>query len=134
MNMIRKGQMQGVNKGDSLSQARLIAELFEVAISAQQDRRASPKLSLSDFLQHNPANSFMALRNGHNHRLPEVFRDQRFFRNRDGSAALPGRTSWNADKNVRDRCGCRIPRAWRIAVPANYVRAVKNVAPTEPDG
>jgi IS6 family transposase len=32
MNMIRKGQMQGVNKGDSPSQARFIAELFGVAI------------------------------------------------------------------------------------------------------
>jgi transposase-like protein len=31
MNMIRKGQMQGVNKGDSASQAAFIAELFEVA-------------------------------------------------------------------------------------------------------
>ena len=32
MHMIRKGQMQGVNKGDSPSQARFIAELFGVAI------------------------------------------------------------------------------------------------------
>jgi hypothetical protein len=32
INMIRKGQMQGVNKGDSLCQARFIAELFGVAI------------------------------------------------------------------------------------------------------
>lgn len=32
LNMIRKGQMQGVNKGDSLCQARFIAELFGVAI------------------------------------------------------------------------------------------------------
>jgi transposase, IS6 family len=32
MNMIRKGQMQGVEKGDSPSQATFIAELFEVAI------------------------------------------------------------------------------------------------------
>jgi transposase, IS6 family len=32
MNMIRKGQMQGVNKGDSPNQARFIAELFGVAI------------------------------------------------------------------------------------------------------
>jgi transposase, IS6 family len=31
-NMLRKGQMQGVSKGDSLSQARFIAELFGVAI------------------------------------------------------------------------------------------------------
>lgn len=32
MHMIRKGQVQGVNKGDSLSQARFIAELFGVAL------------------------------------------------------------------------------------------------------
>lgn len=32
MNMIRKGQMQGVNRGDSLNQAAFIAELFGVAI------------------------------------------------------------------------------------------------------
>jgi transposase-like protein len=32
MNMIRKGQVQGVNRGGSLSQATFIAELFEVAI------------------------------------------------------------------------------------------------------
>jgi IS6 family transposase len=32
MNKIRKGQMQGVEKGDSPSQATFIAELFEVAI------------------------------------------------------------------------------------------------------
>jgi hypothetical protein len=32
MNMIRKGQMQGVNKGDSPSQVRFTAELFGVAI------------------------------------------------------------------------------------------------------
>ncbi len=34
--MIRKGQMQGVNKGDSLRQARFIAELFGVAIETQE--------------------------------------------------------------------------------------------------
>jgi len=32
MHMIRKGQMQGVKKGDSSSQATFIAELFGVAI------------------------------------------------------------------------------------------------------
>jgi transposase-like protein len=32
MHMIRKGQMQGVNKGEGLSQARFIAELFGVAL------------------------------------------------------------------------------------------------------
>jgi transposase, IS6 family len=32
MNMLRKGQVQGVNRGDSLSQAAFIAELFDVAI------------------------------------------------------------------------------------------------------
>jgi hypothetical protein len=32
MNMIRKGQVQGVNKGETPSQATFIAELFGVAI------------------------------------------------------------------------------------------------------
>src|SRR5258708_5461936 len=32
MNMIRKGQVQGVNRGDSLSQAAFIEKLFGVAI------------------------------------------------------------------------------------------------------
>jgi len=32
MNMIRKGQVQGVNKGDGSCQARFIAELFGVAV------------------------------------------------------------------------------------------------------
>ena len=32
MNMSRKGQVQGVNRGDSLSQAAFIAKLFGVAI------------------------------------------------------------------------------------------------------
>jgi transposase, IS6 family len=32
MNMIRKGQVQGVNKGEVSSQAAFIAELFAVAI------------------------------------------------------------------------------------------------------
>jgi transposase-like protein len=32
INMMRKGQMQGVSKGDSLRQAAFIAELFGVAI------------------------------------------------------------------------------------------------------
>ncbi len=32
MNMLRKGQVQGVNRGDSLSQAAFTAELFDVAI------------------------------------------------------------------------------------------------------
>ncbi len=32
MNMIRKGQMRGVNKGDSLGQAAFIACLFGVAV------------------------------------------------------------------------------------------------------
>lgn len=31
--MIRKGQVQGANRGESLSQAAFIAELFGVAIS-----------------------------------------------------------------------------------------------------
>jgi transposase-like protein len=32
MNMIRKGQVQGVNRGDSLNQRAFVAELFGVAI------------------------------------------------------------------------------------------------------
>ena len=32
INMVRKGQMQGVSKGDSLRQAAFLAELFGVAI------------------------------------------------------------------------------------------------------
>src|SRR5215469_2390472 len=32
MNMLRKGQVQGVSRGDSLSQAAFIAELFGVAV------------------------------------------------------------------------------------------------------
>jgi transposase, IS6 family len=35
MNMIRKGQMRGVNKGDSPGQAAFIACLFGVAASAE---------------------------------------------------------------------------------------------------
>ncbi len=34
--MVRKGQMQGVSKGDRLRQAAFIAELFGVAISTEQ--------------------------------------------------------------------------------------------------
>jgi hypothetical protein len=36
MNMIRKGQVQGVNKGNIPSQAAFIAERFGLLISAQQ--------------------------------------------------------------------------------------------------
>lgn len=36
MNMMRKGQMQGVSKGDSLRQAAVVAELFGIALSIQQ--------------------------------------------------------------------------------------------------
>ena len=35
--MIRKGQMRGVNKGDSSSQRVFIAELFGVAAEADQE-------------------------------------------------------------------------------------------------
>ncbi len=35
MHMIRKGQMQGVNKGESTGQVAFIALLFAVAASAQ---------------------------------------------------------------------------------------------------
>jgi IS6 family transposase len=38
MNMIRKGQVQGVNKGNSPSQATFIARLFGVVASAEQKR------------------------------------------------------------------------------------------------
>jgi hypothetical protein len=49
MHMMRKGQMQGVKKGDSSSQATCIAELFGVAIEAQQDGRALPEIPLRFF-------------------------------------------------------------------------------------
>jgi hypothetical protein len=32
MNMLRKGQMRGIEKGDSLKQAAFIASLFGVAV------------------------------------------------------------------------------------------------------
>jgi hypothetical protein len=32
MNMLRKGQMYGVEKGDSMKQVAFIASLFEVAV------------------------------------------------------------------------------------------------------
>jgi len=38
MNMIRKGQMQGVNKGDVTGQVAFIASLFGVAAEAQEER------------------------------------------------------------------------------------------------
>ena len=40
MNMIRKGQMQGMNKRNSLNQAKFIAELFGVAISPPERNEA----------------------------------------------------------------------------------------------
>jgi len=36
--MIRKGQMQGVNKGDVTGQVAFIASLFGVAAEAQEER------------------------------------------------------------------------------------------------
>jgi hypothetical protein len=47
--MIRKGQMQGVERGDMLSQATFIAELFGAASEAQQDGRGSPEHPLRFF-------------------------------------------------------------------------------------
>jgi hypothetical protein len=41
MNMLRKGQMRGVEKRDSLKQATFIASLFGVAISAEQENEIS---------------------------------------------------------------------------------------------
>jgi hypothetical protein len=32
MNMIRKGQVKGVEQGDSVSQARFIESIFEIAV------------------------------------------------------------------------------------------------------
>lgn len=45
MHMIRKGQMQGVGKGDSSSQATFIAKLFGVAISTPQNGSVSSRAS-----------------------------------------------------------------------------------------
>jgi transposase, IS6 family len=53
VNMMRKGQIQGVRKGDSVQQAAFIAELFGVAISTQQQSDEVPFLVfLFVFLQH----------------------------------------------------------------------------------
>jgi hypothetical protein len=67
MNMIRKGQVQGVKKGDSAGQATFIAERFGMVISAQQDDGAFLSLVfLSAFLQQNqihwPVGSFLTIR------------------------------------------------------------------------
>jgi hypothetical protein len=62
LNMLRKGQMQGVSKGDSVRQAAFIAELFGVAISAQQKNdKALSFVFLFVFLQHSrKAHSLLA--------------------------------------------------------------------------
>jgi hypothetical protein len=52
IHMIRKGQAHGVNRGDSLSQAAFIRELFEVAISQEKDGKALFFVRLFGFLQH----------------------------------------------------------------------------------
>jgi hypothetical protein len=55
MNMVRKGQLQGVSKGDNLRQAAFIAERFGVAIETQQQNIEAPFfVFLFLFLQHSP--------------------------------------------------------------------------------
>ena len=44
MQMMRKGQVQGAKRGDSLRQAAFIVELFGVAISMQEQNSGAPFL------------------------------------------------------------------------------------------
>jgi hypothetical protein len=61
--MIRKGQVQGGKKGDSPRQAAFIAELFAVAISAQQKNGEAPSfVFLFVFLQHSLHHGFLLIR------------------------------------------------------------------------
>jgi hypothetical protein len=47
MNMLRKGQIRGVEKGDSMKYAICIASLFGVAIYAEKENEIScPSISL----------------------------------------------------------------------------------------
>ncbi|MFL5704944.1 MAG: hypothetical protein ACJ8AG_19235 [Ktedonobacteraceae bacterium] len=59
INMLRKGQMYDVEKGDSLKPMAFIASLFGVAVEAEQENEISrPPAFLSDFLQHNLTERF----------------------------------------------------------------------------
>jgi hypothetical protein len=54
MNMIRKGQIQGVAKGDVGGQVSLIATLFGVAVSTQQSKPLPPHFAFLQFLATQP--------------------------------------------------------------------------------
>ncbi|GHO97542.1 hypothetical protein KSF_075900 [Reticulibacter mediterranei] len=53
MNMIRKGQLQEVGKGDVRGQMAFVANLFGVAISHEPEGNSITLLISSSFLQHN---------------------------------------------------------------------------------
>jgi hypothetical protein len=53
MNMMRKGQAQGVEKGDTVGQRVWVAKIFGVAASMQREGRSMLILFSSSFLQHN---------------------------------------------------------------------------------
>jgi transposase-like protein len=58
MNIIRKGQVQGVGKGDIICHVAFIARLFGGAASAKQEEGSSCSSPFhEDFLQQNPTNS-----------------------------------------------------------------------------
>ena len=52
MNMMRKGKVKNVSKGDILRQVALISHLFGVPAYAEQDGATLSVASLSDLLQH----------------------------------------------------------------------------------
>jgi hypothetical protein len=52
MNMIRKGQVKKVSKGDILGQVALVSSLFGGAASTEEEGSALSVGSLPDFLQH----------------------------------------------------------------------------------
>jgi len=52
MNMVRKGQMRGVEKGDILGQVAFIARLFGVAALAEQEVGLQPIVLPREFLLH----------------------------------------------------------------------------------
>ena len=56
MNMVRKGQMQGVEKGDVRGQVVLVARLFGVVASAQQGKAFHARLISFSFLATQPKN------------------------------------------------------------------------------
>jgi len=53
MNMIRKGQVQGVAKGNVQGQVVLVAQMFGVTVSSEPDEPLHVLLRSSQFLQHN---------------------------------------------------------------------------------